>query len=214
MRVPVLSPEQYLESVMNLVEMSTISVFDLPIQAFRDHLRAGTGFAEDTLQDSMLEAVLRASLAAIEARIGKALFARNYRWTVSGWRSPEEQALPIAPVTAITGVLTLNRSGETTSHDSNQILLVEDLQRPMMRAALSALPSIPAGGTAEVTFTAGYGATWDDIPADLRQAVLCLAAYFYENRGDAALDDGNMPFQVTVLTERYRTVRILGGSAA
>ena len=54
-----------------LVEETTVPAAALPIAAFKDHLRLGTGFSEDTIQDSVLEGFLRAAVAAIEARTGK-----------------------------------------------------------------------------------------------------------------------------------------------
>jgi len=44
------------------------------------------------------------------------------------------------------------------------------------------LPHLPHNGSVEIVFEAGYGASWDAIPADLRQAVLKLAAQHYEDR--------------------------------
>ncbi len=41
--------------------------------------------------------------------------------------------------------------------------------------------------------------------------MLLLAAHYYEYRHETALGGGCMPFGVTSLTERYRTVRLLGG---
>ena len=59
-------------------------------------------------------------------------------------------------------------------------------------------------------FTAGFGESWEEVPADLRQAVFLLAAHFYENRSDGRRVAGSMPFGVLVLIEAYRTARIGG----
>ena len=58
---------------MMLIEQTGVPTAALPVQEFKDHLRLGTGFADDTVQDALVEAYLRAALAAIEGRIGKAL---------------------------------------------------------------------------------------------------------------------------------------------
>lgn len=196
---------------MNLVEANTIPVFELPLAQLRDQLRVASGFADDAVQDGVLEAVLRAALAAVEARTGKALLSRGFRWTVNAWRAPEAQALPIAPVTELTGFKFIGRNGDETPIDLDWVQLVQDAQRPMLRANGASLPKIPVGGVAEIGFTAGFALNWEGLPGDLQLAVLVLAAYFYEHRGDGAMEDGNMPLPVAVLTERYRTVRILGG---
>ena len=65
---------------MVLVELTSLDLADLPMEAFRAHLRLGTGFADDAIQDEVLESYIRAALAAIEARLGKVLITRSYRW--------------------------------------------------------------------------------------------------------------------------------------
>ncbi|MGB1209276.1 MAG: head-tail connector protein, partial [Paracoccaceae bacterium] len=67
---------------------------------------------------------------------------------------------------------------------------------------------IPTGGMAQIHFTAGFGPTFGDVPADLRQAVLLLAAHYYEYRDETALSEGCMPFGVTALLARYRKMRL------
>jgi len=43
--------------------------------------------------------------------------------------------------------------------------------------------------------------------------VLLLAAHYYEYRDETALGEGCMPFGVSSLIERYRTVRLFAGGA-
>jgi uncharacterized phiE125 gp8 family phage protein len=76
------------------------------------------------------------------------------------------------------------------------------------------LPSVPGGGHVEVVFTAGFGTAWSDVPADLRQAVLMLAADLYERRDEMGLREQGLPFAILSLIERWRTVRVLGGGTA
>lgn len=199
---------------MMLAELSDIPTWDLPIDRFRAHLRLGTGFGDDAFQDSVLESCLRGALAAIEARTGKALYQRGFRWTLTAWRSARVQALPVAPVGSITGIKTVTRSGDESIVDLAAIQLIEDSQRPRLQAVGASLPAIPTGGSAEVSFVAGYGVDWAGLPSDLAQAVMLLAGHYYEVRHEQPLNDGNMPFGVSTLIERYRTVRILGAAGA
>jgi uncharacterized phiE125 gp8 family phage protein len=76
------------------------------------------------------------------------------------------------------------------------------------------LPHIPPAGKAELRFRAGFGATWDDLPVDLRQAVFLLAAHYYEFRHETDLNEGCMPFGVVSLIERYRVMRLYVGGAS
>ena len=52
---------------MMLVEETTVPMSALPVAEFKDHLRLGSGFSDDGIQDALLDAHLRAAMAAIEA---------------------------------------------------------------------------------------------------------------------------------------------------
>ena len=71
---------------MTLTEITGVPTAALPLAQLKDHLRMGSGFSDDAVQDSLLEGYLQAALAAVEGRTGKALIARDFRWTVSDWR--------------------------------------------------------------------------------------------------------------------------------
>jgi uncharacterized phiE125 gp8 family phage protein len=199
---------------MMLIEETAVPQAALPLAEFKAHLRLGTGFADADVQDPVLESFLRAAIAAIEARTGKILIAREFSWTISRWRDPEGQPLPVAPVTAVTGLTLRDRADDAEEIAPAHLRLEPDAHRPVLRPAGRVLPVIPEGGTAEIAFTAGFGVTWGELPADLAQAVLLLAAHYHEYRNETALGGGCMPFGVTSLIERYRTVRILAGGQA
>ena len=196
-----------------LIEQTTVPAVALPVQEFKDHLRLGTGFADIGAQDVALESYLRAAMAAIEGRIGKALIARDYLLSLSEWRRSDEQALPIAPVSAILQLSLLDRDNLAVLVEPERYRLVRDMQRPRIVGSGSALPQVPAGGSVDIHFTAGFGAIWADVPADLRQAVLLLAAQYYELRHEAGGAEA-IPFGVMALIEKWRTVRVLGGGSA
>ena len=138
------------------------------------------------------------------------LIEKQYSWSLTAWREPCRQALPLAPISAVTALRIVDRLGVATVIGASLYRLERDMHRPVLWGATGSLPAIPAGGTAEVDFTAGFGPAWSDVPEDLRQAVLLLAAHFYENR-NAAQGETVMPFGVSSLIQRYRNVRILGG---
>jgi uncharacterized phiE125 gp8 family phage protein len=197
-----------------LTEDTAIPVAALPLQAMRDHLRLGTGFAEEGLQDGLIEAYLRAAVSVIEGRTGKALLQRVFRWVLDDWRDPAAQALPIAPVRSIVSVTLTDGAGGSTVLEAGLYRLIADLHRPRLAPTGPLLPSVPGAGQVEVVFTAGFGALWSEVPADLRQAVLMLAADLYERRDEMGLREQGLPFAIVSLIERWRTVRVLGGGRA
>ena len=198
---------------MMLIEETTVPDAALPVAEFKAHLRLGTGFGDDALKDPVLDSFLRAAMAAIEARTGKVLITRPFSWTLTAWRDPAGQVLPVAPVSVITGVDLVDRAGSTSTLPADDYRLEQDNQRPRLRPIGSALPWVPQDGSVVVYFEAGYGADWADIPPDLAQAVLLLAAHYYEYRNETSLSDGCMPFGVSSLIERYKVMRLYAGRA-
>ncbi len=196
---------------MMLIEETAVPLAALPLAEFKAHLRLGTGFADDDIQDPVLESFLRAAMAAIEARTGKVLIERDFSWVLSAWRDTRGQALPVAPVIEIVSLSLRNRADEADLVTPDHYRLEQDAHRPILRPGGTMLPPVAPGGTVEIVFRAGYGAAWGDLPADLAQAVLLLASHYYEYRHETGLGDGCMPFGVSSLIERYRTVRLLGG---
>jgi uncharacterized phiE125 gp8 family phage protein len=194
---------------MILIEQAPVADAALPLQEFKDHLRLGTGFTDDGAQDALLKRLIRAGIAGIESRISKMLIQRAFVYTVENWRDPGDQTLPVAPVQSITSVTLLDVLGTPTVVDPTRYVLVRDTHRPRLAASGVLLPNIPIDGTAEIIFQAGFGPVWADVPADLQQAVMLLAGHYHEHRVEA--DTGTMPFGVSALTERWRTIRVLGG---
>ena len=197
---------------MMLIEQTPVPGTALPVQGLKDHLRLGTGFTDDGMQDGLIEAYLRAALAAVEGRIGKVLIARRFLWQLQDWRDASEQALPVAPVTGIVSLTLVDVAGAATLVSADRYRLVPDLHRPKLAAVGVLLPAAPVEGRIEVVFDAGFGAAWAQVPADLAQAVLLLAAEYHERRHDGGA--AGVPLAVQSLIERWRTVRILGGGGA
>lgn len=193
---------------MMLIEETVVPDASLPVAELRAHLRLGSGFGDDSLQDPVLLSFLRAALSAVEARTGKVLFERGFLWSLTKWQGVDAQSLPVGPVTALNRVTLINRSGDEIEVDLTTLRLVQNLQQPCLVALGTALPTLPQNGSVDIRFTAGWGASWGDLPPDLAQAVLLLAAHYYEFRSETTLSEGCMPFGVSSLIERYKQVRI------
>lgn len=198
---------------MLLVEETAPDQGALPVAALKSQLRLGSGFdpVEDATEDAALAGFLRAAIATVEARTGKVLLTRVFRLRLEDWRDPAGQPLPLAPVNAIERVEMDDGAGEVTLVDPGVYLLAPDMQRPMLLPRGGWLPAVPDAGFVTVTFAAGFGPAWDSVPADLAQAVLMLAARYYEDRGFDSGQQLALPHGVGALIERWRAVRTLAG---
>ena len=197
---------------MMLIEETAPAAEALPVAALREHLRLGTGFeiADDTAEDMALAGFLRAAIATIEARTGKVLLTRRFRMQLDDWRDRLGQTLPLAPVIAVEKIEIDDGMGTVTEVPPDNWRLLPHGQRPMILPTGVILPHVPRRGMVSVIFTAGFGDAWAAVPADLAQAVLMLAARYYEDRGHDATR-GAMPFGVNALIDRWRQVRTLAG---
>lgn len=208
---------------MMLVEETSVPDEALPVEALKQHMRLGSGFAEDAVQDELLASFLRAALAAIEARTGKALVQRSFQVLVNAWDSPDRQPLPVAPVLSITqvsltrpvmpdtdveAVTILDGSGVTQVVDPARYRLEMESHTPCLRPRGGSLPTIATDGTAMIRLVAGMSPTFEGLPGDLAQAVLMLAAHFDEYRNEYGLSRGCMPFGVSSLIARYCPMRM------
>ena len=196
---------------MMLKEQTQVPDAALPVQELRDHLQLGSGFADDGLQDPVLRTCLRAAMAAVENDTGKALLARRFEYVLSVWSDFARQALPVAPVVSVVSLTITDLLGASVTADPAQYRLQQDFYTPAIVSRGWSLPLIPDGGTASILFDAGFGSDWANVPADVAQAVLILAAHFYDHRS-AMTDKGReLPAGISSLLRRYRPIRLTGG---
>ena len=196
---------------MTLTELDAISPLVLPVRELADHLRMGSGFSDDLANDPILETYLRAAIAAVEARSSKVLIRRRFSAVFYRWSCSEGQVLPIAPVTSIESVTLKPATGTPVLVDPTEYLLETDTHCPLLRPTGTALPSIAAGGSAHVTFFAGYSPDWNAVPPALAQAVMMTAANFFEHRTGVG-ETAAMPFGVEVLIAPFQFVGIGKGA--
>lgn len=194
---------------MQLRELAMLPDGALPLAALKDHLRLGAGFADDEAQDAVLRGWLRAALAAIERRIDKVLIERDFRLILPQWNTGDSQVLPLSPVSALLAVQLYDGQGVVTPLDTTRWGLVQDAHRPRLEGPYLSLPALPKGGRVEITLTAGFG-TFAEVPADLQQAVLLLAAQYHDQRHEPGGPQA-LPFGVSGLLAPWRVVRTFGG---
>ncbi|OCX67213.1 hypothetical protein BFP70_02425 [Thioclava sp. SK-1] len=192
-----------------LTQLTEVAAAALPVAALRDHLRLGRGFADVGAEDAALEGYLRASLATIERRTGKALLGRDCVLTLYQWRCTRHP-LPLSPVQQVSAIVLVDRNNMRQTVDPARYRLVRDMSRPLIEGLGQSLPDIPLHGHAEITLQAGFG-VWAQVPADLAQAVMLLAATYFEHRHERGAEGDDIPFGVACLIEPWRTVRLIGG---
>jgi len=193
---------------MILTETSSVASEVLPVDALKTHLQMGTGFTDSDVQDELLETYLRAAIAAVEARSGRILLRKGYVWSLTRWRDAARQVLPLKPIIDVSEIRLIDGLGEVQIADADSYRFVPDAMAASVMAVGVVLPPVPVGGSVDLVFEAGFGAAWADVPADLAQAVMIVAASTYENRSGTS---DAMPMAALSLIEPYRPLRLSRG---
>ncbi|MEO1000906.1 MAG: phage head-tail connector protein [Pseudomonadota bacterium] len=195
---------------MILTELEAPASLPIEVRALADHLRLGTGFADDGSEDALLETLIRAATSAVEARIGKALIERRLSWQLTRWQTAGAQGLPVAPVAAIEAVRLIDAEGGAADVPAATWRLEPDAHVPrLVGRSGGALPPVPVDGRVEIVLRAGFGPAPEDVPADLRQAVTMVAAGYYEGRTEVGGALARpMPMGVSALLAPHRLMRV------
>jgi hypothetical protein len=128
-------------------------------------------------EDALVEALIAAARLQVESLTGRALVTQSWRLTLDC--APRLVELPVIPVASLLA------APEGAVLQGDAVLLPEPVD------------------DLSIDYTAGYGDA-ADVPADLKQAVLTLVAYWYENRDALAAP----PLGFERLVSSYRRVRL------
>lgn len=120
--------------------------------------------------------------------------------------------LPRPPLLSVTSITYHKKDGTTETVDASTYIV--DTAHEPGRIALADGESWPPDtlqtiAGVEVEYKAGYGTGADDVPRDMRQAVLMLAGHLYEHRETVVVggggNDREMPFASRTLAWPYRS---------
>ncbi len=164
---------------------------------------------DQTDEDDLLATLITAGRLMIEAASGRCLIDQQWRIVLDRWPAGGEIRLPLSPVNAIVAARVYDVLGAAQPVAAPALVLDRQADPPLIRIA-GEVPEVGrAYGAVEIDVMAGYGATASAVPAPLRQAVLRLAARWFEQRGDVASRDAEaLPVEISALVAPYRRMRL------
>lgn len=159
-------------------------------------------------EDALLTALIPAARLTVEAAAGLILMRQTWRLVRDAWPGERVLRLPLKPVLALEAVRIVDAAGDAASLDIAGFTLdaISDPPR-LLRPADVAAPGAELNGI-EIDLALGFGNSADDVPAALRQAVLRLAAHWFEHRGEEPGAAPPLPGDVVALTAPYRRARL------
>lgn len=189
-------------NLYRLVETTPPGAEPLTLEEAKLHLRVSHD-AEDALIAEMI--VMARQMC--ETYTGLALMTRSYSLYLDVWphtastdwwdgvregadiQGKEAQlALPRPPLFSVTRINVTTAAGVTAEYPAENYL-TDTIGKPgriVLKQGVSSPSTDRAANGIEIQFKAGYGATAQNIPAALRQAIRQIIAYLYEHRGDDA----------------------------
>ncbi|HEX4301542.1 MAG TPA: head-tail connector protein [Rhizomicrobium sp.] len=164
----------------------------------KSHLKLDT-----TDDDALVTTIISAARARAEWHTGRALVTQSWTLWLDTWSQP--LAIPLPPLQTVLSLTLYARDGTAHTVDpatysadraANRIVFAEPCTPPTDLRPFNAVA---------VAFTAGYGDAATDVPAPLRQALLELIAFLYENRGEAPAE---LPLDCLALLAPYRNLKL------
>lgn len=160
-------------------------------------------------EDDLLATLITAARLMVEAASGRCLIDQQWRIVLDRWPPGGEIRLPLSPVSQVLAARVYDVLGTAQPVAATALSLDKLADPPLIRLAGEVPETGRDHGAIEVDVVAGYGATAGAVPAPLRQAVLRLAARWFEQRGDVASRDAQaLPAEIMALVAPYRRVRL------
>jgi len=162
-------------------------------------------------EDMLIASLITAARVHVEAALSRALLTQGWTLLLDAWPGREVR-FPIAPLQSVDEVRVLDAAGTPTVIAPGDYF-VDTAGSPPRLVRESGVtwpqPGQVANGI-EIDFTAGEGPTGADIPQPLRQAVLQLAAHWFETREPVFASQSviTVPLGVGALMAPYRGMRL------
>jgi uncharacterized phiE125 gp8 family phage protein len=167
---------------------------------------------DNDAEDTLIASLVLAARLHIERHLDLALISQNWSLYLDQWPGTSFIELPLAPLITVDAIRLYSNTGSSVSIDPGLYIIDQASRRP--RVARNDGQGWPAPGRTingiEIAFTSGYGATADDVPMPIRQAVKMLVAHWYEVREPVLLghDAETVPSTVASLIAPYRSARL------
>lgn len=139
---------------------------------------------DDDFEDAMISVYMKAARSRVETFLRRSLIERTLTYRLSCLSDPIR--LRQGPVSEVLSVNYTGRDNQSHVLPADQYKLVRDREPPAIveRYGVVWPLTLDEPDVVAVDYVAGYGDEADDIPADIRVAILLLIGHLYENRED------------------------------
>ena len=176
------------------------------LETAKTHLRI-----DGTDDDLLINSLITAARIFVETSIAKIMISQSWSYFRDAWPKNGTMHLPLSPLISVDEIR-LHAEGSFSLLDAEDyaVDLISRDPRIKLRGGPPSPDTTRPLNRIEVQFTAGFGATVSDVPADLVQAVLMLATHWYEQRAPighgGAFDD--IPAHVSAILAAHKIHRL------
>lgn len=145
--------------------------------------------------DDFLETLINAAVAMIDGPDGIGISLLPSTWSMDVDDACSPITVKLAPVTSAVSLEWIDRNGEPQASIDLRVTANSSPAKVYHKLNINAEP-----GSVVLTFKAGY----EEVPADLKKAILSLVSHLYENReatNEVKLEE--VPFGVRSVLDRY-----------
>jgi len=182
----------------------------------------------DTSKDTQIELYITAARQMVEEYTGLALITQVWRLTLDHWPNDREEwwdgvrqgalnelrasgraAQIMLPRYPLQSVDTITADGAAVT--IADVFIADTQQRPgrlVIKHGATWPTVIDNANGIQIDYTAGYGDAPTDVPAALRLAIIQMAAYMFEHRGDCDTDNVMKMSGAKSLVGSYKQVEI------
>ena len=155
----------------------------------------------------LVHGVQSAATQWVEQHIRRSLISQGWELTLDCWAYPWVE-LPRSPILSVSEVRYLDASGAPVVLAPAAYQLDGRSTPGRLAPAFGARWPATINQIAAITisYQAGYGASWNDVPEPIRHAIMMMAAHLYENREAVAVGTiaTELPMAVNTLLEPFR----------
>lgn len=160
--------------------------------------------ATDTAHTTKLTRYIASAREQVESDTGYAMITQTFTLTMSEFPSDGWIHIPVRPISSITSI-TYYDENDSQQPLATTVYGLDQGRRAVYLKANQYWPSINGQNNGiEITFVAGYGSA-DNVPAALKQLVLCKVAEQFFDRGDMPGDSNRFHNAYSILRKKIAT---------
>jgi uncharacterized phiE125 gp8 family phage protein len=135
-------------------------------------------------EDSLIASLITRATNYVENETRRQLINATYTFSFDMFPHGDVIYSPVSPLGSVTSITYLDADGasQTLASSVYGVDIIRDPGRIYLKSGQEWPSTLDQDQAVTITAVAGYGASSSDVPEPLIQAVLMLAAHFYEHR--------------------------------